>query len=485
MRKFLILVFISAVTGFGQTTLSKADSPAANRRTAATANSGVDAVIELVNRGASEDLVIKTLQDQGTAYKLSLADVVKLQKAGVSENIIKVMKDPKAPVNMQTAPTAAATTSQLAEVKDPMPGSPGAAPVPAASKEAMAATPYPPDLEDVPATARKRRVVVAPFGYGAIRNTLQGYYQSLGLLRALGYQTGADPSQETNDVGQGIRAMIMTRLQQSNLVTVLERNSAIDQEQQLGLSSKNDPGKRTPIGHISGSDCLVTGDITIFGRDDKIKKKSGGGFLIPKWKGLGGAALGETDKKEKAVVALEFRLVDSETSEILLTAGARGESTRESKTLGLEGLGLGTGGAGAGGFQNAMNSSDFEKTILGEATIDAVDKVVKQLQEKIPQLPVKPRHIQGRVAAISEGRVYLALGSNDGVLRGDRFEIQQIKNEVVDPQTKEVISVEADKVGELVVNTVEDKAAIGNYGGQPLSTDYVQGKGYRAILMTK
>lgn len=480
MRKSLALVAVLAVAGFGQTATSQ-KQPATIHRAPANQNSGVDAVIELVKRGASEALVIKTLQDQGTAYKLSISDLVKLQDAGVSENIINVMRDSRAPVKTKTVPLTASTSTPDA-TKDILPGGASATPAPPPPAEATAVTPYPPDLEGMPPAAHKRRVVVAPFDYSAIRNTLQDYYRSLGLLA---YLQGAAPSQSTDDVGQGIRAMIMTQLQQSNLVTVLERNAVIDREQQQTISAPTEPGSGPKKGHILGADCIVTGDITIFGRDDKVKHKGGGGVLVPKWKGLGGGEVGQTQKEEKAVVALEFRIVDSETSEVILSASARGESTRKSKSLGIEGLGIGSGGAAGGGFQSGMASSNFQKTILGEATIDAVNQIVKKLEEKIPQLPEKPRKIEGRVASIMPNAAYLALGGNDGVQRGDRFEIRQITNEVLDPQTKEVIDVQAAKVGELVVTEVHEKTAIGNYGGQALSQEYAIGKGYQAILMSK
>lgn len=480
MRKLLVVVAVLAIAGFGQTATSQ-KQPATIHRATANQNSGVDAVIELVKRGASETLIIKTLQDQRTAYKLSISDLVKLQDAGVSENIINVMRDPSAPVKTQAVPLAA-STSTTETAKDPLPGGTGAAPAPPPPPETAAVTPYPPDLEGTPHAAHKRRVVIAPFDYSAIKDTVREYYRSLGLLA---YFQGAAPSQATDDVGQGIRAMIMTRLQQSNVVAVLERNAAIDREQQQGVSAPTEPGSGPRKGHILGADCIVTGDITIFGRDDQVKHKGGGGVFIPKWKGLGGGGWGQTQNEEKAVVALEFRIVDSETSEVILSASARGESTRKSKSLGIEGLGIGTGGAAGGGFQNGMASSNFQKTILGEATIDAVNQIVKKLEEKIPQLPEKPRKIEGRVASIMSNAAYLALGSNDGVERGDRFEIRQITNEVLDPQTRDVIDVQAVKVGELVVNEVHEKTAIGNYGGQPLSQEYCTGKGYQAILMSK
>ena len=105
--------------------------------------------------------------------------------------------------------------------------------------------------------------------------------------------------------------------------------------------------------------------------------------------------------------------------------------------------------------------------------------------EKIPQLPVKPRKIEGRVASVTPNGVYIALGSYNGVLTGDRYEVRQINNRVFDPEIKEPIATEAVKVGELVVTEVDEKSAIGNYGGHPLSPDYITSKGYQVRLMSK
>src|SRR5438093_6026552 len=103
----------------------------------AAAPSGVDTVIALVKGGMSEALVIKTLKREGKAYTLSAADLLKLQKGGVSENIIEVMTDPGAAVTAAAPP--AATPAVL----------PAARPVAESVHEATgAATPFPADLPD-------------------------------------------------------------------------------------------------------------------------------------------------------------------------------------------------------------------------------------------------------------------------------------------------------------------------------------------------
>ncbi|MBV8841988.1 MAG: hypothetical protein JO307_04170 [Bryobacterales bacterium] len=130
-----------------------------------------------------------------------------------------------------------------------------------------------------------------------------------------------------------------------------------------------------------------------------------------------------------------------------------------------------------------MTSSNFQETIIGEATKDAVDKIAEFIDGKIPALAAKSRTIEGLVANIDGCTLYISAGANDGVQVGDRFEIHKILKPVIDPETKEVIDRETVKVGELVVGTVRDKVSIGQYGGPPLSATY--DKGYAARLVTQ
>jgi curli biogenesis system outer membrane secretion channel CsgG len=467
----LVAAALAAMIFTGNASGQAAATPANSTKPKAAApprqvKSGVDEVIELFSSGASESMIISTLRDQGKPYILTVGDVLKLRKAGVSENVIHVMKNPKAPIASTPPPLSADGKDTTA------PGGAAApsAPPPATIADASTATPFPPDLPNTPTVARKRRVVVDTFKFGAAKDVNQGRFDT------------------TDSVGQGLRALLMSRLQKSTVVTVLERSDALLQEQQMAKSSLIKRGTQVASGGILGADCIVTGDITTFGRDDKTKTTGGGmGGILARRGGLMGAAagLGVTSKEEKAVVAVSLRITDAETSTLLESADARGESLRKSKSLGIEGLGGGSGGIGGGGFGTAMTSSGFQQTILGEATMDAIEKIVKQIEDKVANLPQKPRNIEGRVAAISTNGVSLAMGGNVGVLEGDRFAILQITNTVLDPQTKEPIDVEAVKVGELVVSEVREKIAVGAYGGQPLQADYITGKGYMARLMTK
>jgi curli biogenesis system outer membrane secretion channel CsgG len=401
-------------------------------------------VIALVKGGLSEAQVIQALAAEGRAYKLPPADLLKLTSAGVSPAIISAM------TGASGAPAAPATA--------------GASSTPGRVASG-AATPFPPDLPGVP--AQKRRLAVSPFDYSTVISWVQYWFNS------------------PFNIGDGIRAMLTVRMAQSGQIALLEREK-IDQimkEQDFAASNRVRQGTGARIGQLSGADVNLYGDIVIFGRDDTTKRKGVAAVVG----GLFGRAAGAAvafNKEEKAIVGINLRLVDTETGEIIETAEARGESSRSSKDYAglLGGAGAGTYGVAGGGV--SMTSSNFQQTIIGEATSNAVTKVVEYLESRAPQLPAKPRDIEGRVAVVGAGTATLAVGSNDGVLRGDRFEILQINGEIRDPATKEVIDIDAVKIGELVVDNVRDRTASGAYGGQPLSAGFVTqaGRGYAAHL---
>jgi curli biogenesis system outer membrane secretion channel CsgG len=410
------------------------------------AASGVDTVIELVKSGMSESDVIGALKDEGKTYKLVIADVAKLKKAGVSQAIIDTMKNPAGAVG-----TAGASP---------------AADAPRGAKVAAGggATPFPPDLPDVP-SIRKRRLAVNSFDYSTVTTWVHYWFNT------------------NYNIGDGIRAMLGVRLQPSPHLTMVEREKlqGLMAEQDLGASNRVKKGTNARIGQLSGADVMLYGDIVAFGRDDTTKRK-GLGAALGRFSPVAGA-VATMEKSEKAVVAITLRLVDAETGEQIDAAEAKGESARTSKDYG--GI-LGIKGAAAAGGSN-MTSSNFAQTIIGEATSNAVTNIVTILEQKLPQMPSKARQIEGRVATLTSTGAYLTVGSESGVLRGDRFEILKINGEIKDPVTKEVIDLDAVKVGELVVDTVRDKGASGAYGGVALSSAYITavGKGYAARLISK
>jgi len=99
-------------------------------------------VQDMVKSGLSEDLVISALRKENHSFDLSAMEMVQLKKAGLSDNIIKVMLDPKASVVPSVAPREGAGGAiVLAGTARPS----GATPDPGVSEAALAANANNPD----------------------------------------------------------------------------------------------------------------------------------------------------------------------------------------------------------------------------------------------------------------------------------------------------------------------------------------------------
>ena len=404
---------------------------------AAKPASKVDEVIKLVKSGMSEQFIIKSLQTNAKPITLSTTDLVRLKEAGVSDAIIGVMMDPKSTPAPTPPPAPAPVPAPVTNVPPP-----------------PAAEPPSPAVAQALTNAQKKRVAVYPFDYSAVMTQVQSIFNTQA------------------NIGQGIRAMAQTRLTQDGKVVVVEREKidSLLKEQDNGAGNRVKPGTGPRIGKISGADAILAGDIVTFGRDDK--KKGGGAAALGAFCRFCGAAAGGFKKEEKAVVVIDYRLIDAETSEIIATGEARGESKRSSMNWGA--FAGGYGGAGGGAFD--MTSSNFAETIIGEATKDCVDKLVAGFTTQAEAMKKRVREVEAYVADISGASMVISAGSGDGVNAGETFEIFRVDREVKDPVTKEVLDRVVTKVGECKIASVRDKIATGSYSGSPATVGMVARK---------
>jgi curli biogenesis system outer membrane secretion channel CsgG len=404
--------------------------------------SQVDAVIQSVKAGLSESLIIRTLQRDNKPANLTPADLVKLKNAGVSENLIGIMLDPA---------SAAAPAAAAAPAPTPAP-TPAPVPVAAAPPPVVAASFTAPATSAATTQAQKKRVIVDEFDYSAVMTSVQAVFKT------------------NQNIGKGIRAMLVKRMADANNVVIVERAKmdTLVKEQDMNAGNRVKQGSGARVGRISGADGLLAGDIVIFGRDDKKTKVRGGGVF-------GGAigAIASSTNQDKAVVAIDYRLIDAETSEVIATGEARGESIRKGNALGAIG---GVLGKGVGGVEVDMTSSNFAETIIGEATQDCVNKLADILKEQTKSMKKTVREVEGRVADVSGSTLVINVGGNDGVSNGEVFEILRIVREVKDPVTKETLDMVTEKTGEMTITGVRDKVASGSYVGSTPQVGFVARK---------
>jgi len=264
------------------------------------------------------------------------------------------------------------------------------------------------------------------------------------------------------DIGRGIQSLMVKRIATDNQFTVVERAkiATVMHEQDFDASNRVKKGTGARIGQIRGADFTLMGDIVVFGRDDR---RNGGGGGI----GVGGVGIGGGGYKStgRAVVVLDYRLVDNETSEILASGEARGESKRDSKG-GFGGMFVG-GVLVGGGF--GSNASNFGQTIIGEAVMDACDHLAQDLAQRGGQIAstAKDVQIEALVADINGSTMIINAGSQAGVAVGDQLTVFHKGKEIKDPATGEVLDVQVDQIGTITITSVRDRIATGTYSGSP------------------
>jgi len=295
----------------------------------------------------------------------------------------------------------------------------------------------------LPAVAQDRkRVAVLDFEYGTVRSSSAAIF-------------GTDI-----DVGKGIRDLMVQKLVEGGVYSVIERAAldAVMAEQEFSNSDRANPTSAAQLGRLLGVDAMIIGSITQFGRDDQSRGVGAGAFGgFGRKLGIGGVK----QEKSKAVVAITARMINIDTAEILAVSTGRGESKREGTALYGGGAASGTGGFG--GLD--MTSSNFGATLVGEAVTAAVDPVVVDLQAQSDRLVKRKRDVQGVVADFDQGIVILNVGSGVGVAVGDRFEIQQVVREVRDPTSGKVLRRITNGIGIVEITEVDAGSSVGRFSG--------------------
>jgi len=294
----------------------------------------------------------------------------------------------------------------------------------------------------LPAQQTKPSIAVDAFDYSTVMTSIQAVF---------GTQV---------NIGAGIRALMVKRIVDGGKLTVVER-AKIDnllKEQDFGASGRVKQGTQAKIGEVRGAQLALMGDIVTFGRDDQKKGGSLGG--------IGGGLLGRVGaakKTDKAVVTLNYRVVNTETSEVIASGEATGESKRTSTSIG----GFMGGWRGAGGAQIDMGSSNFAETIIGEAVTSAVDQLATDLASKVELISSSmPKvTIEARVAVANPTSLTINAGTAAGVKVGDVLDVLRVGKEIKDPVSGEVLDIETTPLGTLKITSVRDRVATGDYTG--------------------
>jgi len=160
----------------------------------------------------------------------------------------------------------------------------------------------------------------------------------------------------------GLKDMLTTAMVQSKRYRVLERMNVDALKQEMALTGQGYADKSgIKKGGIKGADLLIMAAITGW---DPATSGAGGG--------LGGGVLG---------MAMDIRIVDTRTSEVLAATRIEGEGKSVDMGAGLLAL---TGSGGMGG-----SLGGFAKTPMEKAIRTCIYNAVKYIAENTPQAYMK------------------------------------------------------------------------------------------------
>ncbi len=247
-----------------------------------------------------------------------------------------------------------------------------------------------------------------------------------------------------------ITDMLVTALVNSGNFTVVERNElkALMQEQALGQTGAITAQSAASIGSLLGVQAIVIGSVTEGGL------KSSHGSL-----NLGN--VGIKRNKISAEIAIDVRVINTSTGEIICAAASRKEKSKTGLSLRIS------------DFSKTSNI-DFDRTLLGKAARDAVDEVAAKISRAMSNIPW-----QGKIIKVSGNVVYMKPGSDAGIRVGSHFFVYHKGEALIDPDTGLPLGSEETKCAEIqVVSFVGNKVAKANVlsGGNIDTGDIVKTK---------
>lgn len=178
----------------------------------------------------------------------------------------------------------------------------------------------------------------------------------------------------TGEIGTGLREMLVTALVNSNRFSVVDRQvlNAVMQEQELGASGAAQAGG-AQRGKIKTADLIITAAVTEF-----EPQASGGSAGIGGGGGVGSGILGGLlgASLNRAHMALDIRIVDASTSEVLTATRVQGQASDVAGGL-MGGFFGGSGalGVGLGGYSN---------TPMEKAIRICIIEAVRYISQTIP-----------------------------------------------------------------------------------------------------
>jgi len=169
------------------------------------------------------------------------------------------------------------------------------------------------------------------------------------------------------DLGRQVADMLVDELVNEGSYRVIERKriDAVLNEQSLKMANVA-PDAMVRICKTLGVQYLILGSVTRFALEQNNKSLAGGFGVAVNIAGL-------NRTEARATVAITARMVDAATGEILASTKGQGLSTRKGVQVDTR------GGSALPNINLNLNTTDFQVTVMGEATEAAIRDAAARL----------------------------------------------------------------------------------------------------------
>ena len=223
-------------------------------------------------------------------------------------------------------------------------------------------------------------------------------------------------------VGRGMADMLVTSLVKSGRYRVIERQEIeqIINEQQLGQSGMVTVQSAAKVSQLLGVEIAIIGSVTEFGQ----QRSDTGGRV--KRIGVGISKMGAT-------VGIDIRFINTTTGEILTAENIRTQKSKKSLSISTPKFAF-------------KNKNKFDDSLVGKATREAIEDIMKLLDEKSTAIPW-----QAKIITVRDNTVFINAGSEAGVQVGDVFYIYSEGEALIDPDTGISLGSIESKIGKIEV----------------------------------
>jgi len=235
----------------------------------------------------------------------------------------------------------------------------------------------------------------------------------------------------------------------SNKFSVVERDklNLVLKEQGLAQSGAVDPATAAKVGKILGVKYIILGGI------DKFDVNKTGGAI-------GRFGVGGNVVSSNATVNL--RVVDSTTAERVLSIAGDGNVKK-----------------GGGFYKDISANREAEWGLASETINEAAKAVVTKLttgdySARISDAAHPGGMVEGKVIKVEGNKAYINLGASSGIKTGDKFNVINVGEALIDPDTGAKLGATEKQTGSGAVVEVQDKFAVIQFTGTATAKDTIR-----------